>query len=337
MRDTSQASTNPAGWPADVLPVFQRFITCEYATLTRAGAPVTLPLTPYLGEDGRTLDVSTGLTYPAKAERVRRNPRVSLLFSDPTGARLKKPPVVLVYGLASVDDHDLQANTDRYIQLSARKLPGLYHQLPWFIVSQQSWYWARIWIHTTPVRILWWPEGHVDEPPLRWDAPYGVKPRPSDPAPPGSPPPPWQPSQTDWHDRAAYALRQLGMPVLTVVDNDGFPVPFRASRLAPIEQGFELELPRGRPSPVAGPACLTFHRHDRRFAMEENATFVGSVTASGFGTAHFAVQRALGDLSLPGSWPRRVWSLLTLRSHLEPRLQAELARRGQPMPEIRRA
>jgi hypothetical protein len=336
MRDTLESPPNPAGWPANVLPVFQRFLTCEYATLTRAGAPVTLPLTPYLGDDGRTLDVSTGITYPAKAERARRNPRVCMLFSDPAGSRLKDPPVVLVYGLAAVEDHDLQANTDRYIRLSSRKLHGLYRQLPWFLLRRQAWYWTRIWIHTTPVRILWWPEGRVDEPPQHWDAPYGVKPLPSDPAPAGKQPPPWHPGAGTWQDRAAYALRELGAPVLTVVDRDGFPVPFRTSRVTSTEEGFELELPRGRPSPVAGPACLTFHRHDRRFSSEENATFVGTVTASGFGTAHFTVERALGDLSVPGSWPRRVWAVLTARSRLDPRLQGEVERRGQAVPVIRR-
>jgi hypothetical protein len=336
MRDTRESAANPAGWPAEVSPVLKRFITCEYATLTRAGTPITLPLTPYLGEDGRTLDVSTGVTYPAKAERVRRNPRVCMLFSNPAGSRLKAPPVVLVYGLAAVDDHDLQANTDRYIRLSRRKLPGLYYQLPWFILRRQTWYWTRIWIHTTPVRILWWPGDRVDEPPQRWDAPYVVKAPRSDPPPPGAQPPPWQPPHADWRDRAAYALRQLGAPVLTVVDRDGFPVPFRARRAAPTEDGFELELPPGRPSPVAGPACLTFHTHDRWFFSEENATFVGNVTASGFGTANFSVDRALGDLSIPGSWPRRVWTVYATRSRLDPRLQAEVERREQPVPEIRR-
>lgn len=335
-RDTAALMANPAGWPPEVLPVFQRFLTCEYATLTRAGAPITQPLTPYPGEDGRTLDVSTGLTYPAKAERVRRNPRVCMLFSDPTGSRQKAAPVVLVYGLAAVDDHDLQANTDRYLRLSLRKLPAFYRQLPWFMLRQQTWYWARIWIHTMPVRILWWPEGRVDEPPRRWDAPYTSKAPPSDPAPPGKTPPAWQPPRADWHERATYAVRHLGAPALTVVDREGFPVPFRASRVVPTEEGFELELPAGRPSPVAGPACLTFHRHDRRFASEENATFTGSVTASGFGTARFAAQRALGDLSVPGAWPRRVWTVLTTRSRLEPRLRAEVERRGQAVPEIRR-
>ncbi len=71
-------------WPAELGEVFERELTCEYASLTRSGSPVTLPSTPYVGNG--TLDVSTGLTYPAKAERARRNPKVALLFADPIGA-----------------------------------------------------------------------------------------------------------------------------------------------------------------------------------------------------------------------------------------------------------
>ena len=104
-------SNNPAGWPDLVLPVFDRAITVEYTSLTKAGAPIMTPLTPFLGEDMRTLDVSTGLTYPAKAERVRRNSKVCLLFSDPVGSGLEAPPVVLVQGRATVRDRDIQANT----------------------------------------------------------------------------------------------------------------------------------------------------------------------------------------------------------------------------------
>src|SRR5215217_902128 len=62
---------NPGGWPEVLLPLFERAITVEYASFTRAGAPITYPVTPYVGEDGLTLDVSTGLTYPSKAERAR--------------------------------------------------------------------------------------------------------------------------------------------------------------------------------------------------------------------------------------------------------------------------
>jgi hypothetical protein len=123
---TTALAENPAEWPDELLPLFERAITVEHASLTRAGTPVTYPVTPYAGEDGRTLDVSTGLTYPAKAERARRNPKVALLYSDPLGSGLDGAPVGLVQGLATVRDADLQANTDRYVRLGMAKLPDTY-------------------------------------------------------------------------------------------------------------------------------------------------------------------------------------------------------------------
>ena len=101
-------------WPADIDRLFSTSITAEYSSLTRSGAPVTVPTTPYRGSHG-TLDLSTGLTYPTKAERARRNPRVSLLFADPLGEGMEQAPVALVQGHAAVRDSDLQANTDRYV------------------------------------------------------------------------------------------------------------------------------------------------------------------------------------------------------------------------------
>jgi hypothetical protein len=333
--DRRDQFANPAGWPEDVVPLFEHAITCEFATVTRAGTPVTLPLTPYVGADGRTLDVSTGLTYPAKAERVRRNPNVCMLFSNPLGSGLVNAPVALVYGLGAVRDGDLQANADRYIQLSRRKLPGLYSQLPWFILKRQRWYWSRIWLLTTPRTILWWPGGRTDEAPLRWEAPQPAVPLASDPAPAGHQPPPWQPARADWRPRAAYAARHLGVPVLTVTDGEGFAVPVRARAAERTADGFRLVLPTWLPAPVRGPACLTFHDHDARFAREENATFAGSVAPSDDGRASFTVERALGDLSAPGSLPRRVWAVFSTRRRLLPRLAAEAERRGQPIPLIR--
>ena len=92
------STKNPMGWPKELLPLFERALTVEYASLTRDGAPVTYPLTPYVGDDATTLDVSTGLTYPAKAGRARRNPKVALLYSDAVGSGLEEAPVALVQG-----------------------------------------------------------------------------------------------------------------------------------------------------------------------------------------------------------------------------------------------
>src|ERR1700722_10309598 len=104
-------------WPSGLLEVWEGSVTAEYGSLTRTGSPVTVPTTPYVGVDGRTLDVSTGLTYPTKAERARRDPRVCLLFADPLGSGMEGAAVVLVQGLATVRDGDLQANMDRYVRV----------------------------------------------------------------------------------------------------------------------------------------------------------------------------------------------------------------------------
>ena len=51
-RKPAPSPGNPMGWPEELLPFFERAITVEYASLTRAGAPVTYPLTPYVSAKG---------------------------------------------------------------------------------------------------------------------------------------------------------------------------------------------------------------------------------------------------------------------------------------------
>src|SRR5919109_3982936 len=109
--------------PKQVQDVFDRFITTEYTTVDAHGQPITWPVTPYYKPGDPCIDVTTGLGYPKKAEDARRNPHVSMLFSDPTGSGLERPPAVLVQGTASVDDADLDANRERYTRESLEKLP----------------------------------------------------------------------------------------------------------------------------------------------------------------------------------------------------------------------
>jgi hypothetical protein len=244
-----------------------------------------------------------------------------------------------VTGLATVRDRDLQANTDRYVRGTLAKMPGAYRQVPWVLLKRQRWYWTRIWIQITPLFISWWREGNLDRPPQRWEAPPRTTAPPSDPAPPGRQPPRWQPPPRDWRPRAAHAARHLGRPVLTVVDADGFPwpVPTRAAALAP--DGFDLTLPPTGPAGVGGPACLSFHTsaYSPTAFHQENSTFVGEVESGREPErAHFRVARAIADWSLPASPLRKVWSLATARWRLDARLRAEAARRGQPLPDVRR-
>ncbi|MEO8289340.1 MAG: pyridoxamine 5'-phosphate oxidase family protein [Chloroflexota bacterium] len=330
-------NSNPAPWPPEVLEVVQRFITCEYATLTGRGTPVTFPLTPYPGEDGRTIDVSTGLSYPAKAERARRDPRVGILFSDPVGSHMEKPPVVLVYGLATVRDRDLQAGMDRYVRLNMAKFPDMYKGQFSFLLKRQQWYFTRIWMLTTPVKMLFWPDGDVQKQPEVWTAPEGTTASPSDPAPTGPSAMPWNSSPGGWHEGAFEALKNLGVPVLTVVDqaSGGYPVPFRARTTSLTESGFNLDMPAGMPIIPTGPACLTFHSHPEVFVGMQNTAFVGEVSPRPDCGAFFTVERQLGDFSMGRTKLETTLTFLRTGFRLNPQLKAELARRNQPMPEVR--
>jgi hypothetical protein len=313
--------------------VFERAITCEYASLTRAGGPVTVPTTPYRGDAG-TLDVSTGLSYPAKAERARRNPRVCLLFADPIGAGPEPGPVVLVQGHAAVRDSDLQANTDRYVRASIAKLPGSVKGQPKFVLRRLTFYYARIWIEITPLRMLWWPDRKLGVPALEWRADANLRLAESDPAPSERQSPAWLDPPSGWRDLAATALRELPFADLTVVDDDGYPlcIPVQAGDVDGEEVA--LEVGDGAPELPDGPACLTVHGHDAQFSKQENHTLMGEFRHGPAGP-RLRVERALADWSLSGNRAQVAAGFMAKGRRLTPRLEAEAARRGQPVPTIK--
>src|ERR687895_552363 len=122
---------------------------------SRRGQPVTWPVTPYHHRDEGCVDITTGLGYPKKAHDARANPKVALLFSDPTGSGLENPPMVLVQGTAAVDDRDLDANRARYQRESAVKLPGAAKlQPPAPLQRFFNWYFTRIYVHVRPERVF---------------------------------------------------------------------------------------------------------------------------------------------------------------------------------------
>src|SRR3954470_23847355 len=156
-----------ASLPEDVRAVFDRFVTTEYTTVDRRGQPITWPVTPYHAPGAGTVDVTTGLGYPKKADDAAANPKVALLFSDPTGCDLPDPPRVLVQGIAEVDDRDLDANRERYISESAIKRPATQSMTPPKPMQRlMTWYFARIYVHVRPERVYVWRGGPESEPEL---------------------------------------------------------------------------------------------------------------------------------------------------------------------------
>jgi hypothetical protein len=325
------AGADSHAWPAELTAVFADAITCEYASLTASGRPVTVPSTPYVSGPSM-LAVSTGLSYPAKAERARANPHVALLFADDLHGAAG--PVVLVEGLAAVRDADLQANTDLYVRRASEKLPAATKGQPKFLLRRMAFYYARIWIEVSPRRILWWRDRTLAAPPSEWRADPALPAPTSDPAPSGGRPPAWLAPPPEWRVVAARALSELPLADLTFVGADGFPVciPVTAGALA--QDQVQLSAGAGAPPLVPGPACLTVHGHDAEFTSQENHTLVGTLEASADG-ARLHVERALADWSLAGSRGQIALGFLRKGRTLAPRLKTEAARRGQPVPRVR--
>ena len=130
---------------------------------------VALESTP----DGDEL-VSAHLAEYQKTRNIRRDPRVSLFFSDPTGSGLDQAPTVLVQGHAAAPD---QVNTsigayEREVKLVYRRQPSgaIWSSNPllrWYF----DWYFMRLEITITPTRILWWEQGDLSAMPKVLESP----------------------------------------------------------------------------------------------------------------------------------------------------------------------
>jgi hypothetical protein len=327
--------TNPAGFPAPLLDWVERSFTCELATVTSTGQPLTHPLTPHASVDGRTIDLATGLAYPLKAERARNHKKVGILFSDPTGSGLASAPVVLVKGEATVRDRDLQANTDRYVAISAAKFSTITRFIPERYQRAGAWYFARIWIHVTPLEVLVFPrDGSAACSIFR--APERTHAAPSDPPPRkgGAQKGPAFDAPPSFHEGLAYAVARLGDPVLTVVDEQGFPIPMRMQGVRLDGDALTFMRPSHRIAPFRGKACVTFHTHPERFTSQENLVFTG-VASETEERVRVRIDRQIGSFSLGRSVLDTARTVLSKARDLHGRARLEADRRGQPMPRVR--
>ncbi|MFI7499941.1 pyridoxamine 5'-phosphate oxidase family protein [Streptomyces sp. NPDC049687] len=237
--------------PHDVLDAYR---TCEFVTLGKDGTPLVWPTAAWRRPDG-TLLLSTTLAFAQKALNIRRDGRVALLFSDPTGSGLDRAPEIFVGGRAECPDEirtGPQGAEDYWRMLFERQPHSrAYVSLP--LRRTMAWYYLRLLITVTPERVI------VREPP----APLSESPRPS--TLPG-----------------ATQLARYPSAVLAARDASGAPVLARA-RPVPAEGGFEISVPADCAA-VAGAASLLVHRHDERLNHMHNALVRGELRGTGSNT-----------------------------------------------------
>ncbi|HYU61712.1 MAG TPA: pyridoxamine 5'-phosphate oxidase family protein [Solirubrobacterales bacterium] len=285
--------------PPEVRDVFERFITTEYTTVDSRQQPITWPVTPYYRSGEPTIDVTTGLGYPKKADDAQRNRYVSLLFSDPTGSGIEGGCRVLVQGTAQVDDRDLDANRERYWRESGEKLPATKEMHPPKLLRGMfGWYYTRIYVNVRPERVFVWPEGDHSTPPTVHDARLEEVRSGHTEEPPAEHEPP-QGGAPKWDERINELGRRYETAVLAWVGPDGFPISIRVpvrldQRAGRIAVG---STPAGLPI-AEGRACLTAHSHGPRFEWQENFQVRGDLVRDGDGWA-VVPRRAIGGFELP--------------------------------------
>jgi hypothetical protein len=285
--------------PAEVQQVFDRFITTEFTTVDASGQPITWPLTPYYRPGDPCISVTTGLGYPKKAKDARANPKVALLFSDPTGSGLEGAPQVLVQGTADVDDRDLDANRERYKREIAEKLPATQRDMPPKLFERFiGWYLTRIYIHARPERVYVWSDGDSGREPQLFDA-HLEEVRSGHDEEPEAPPAAAAGGPVAWDDRIEELGARYPEAVVSLVAPDGFPFSVRV----PVEVDRAARRLRLGGAPVGVPwgpgrACLTAHDHSPNFRWQRNFQVRGDLVEED-GAWSIVPHKLVGGFELP--------------------------------------
>jgi hypothetical protein len=303
--------------PKHVFATIESGVVAEFATVTAKGVPIDTPTYYFPADDMSTIDLATGVPNPAKAERARRNPKIGLLIEG-----RPEEPVVVIRARAAVRDRDIQSNALRY--LAETGWQGISHGITWEKARLAITYWSRIIIQNTPDRLYWWDNrAALDGPPGVWKAAAGTVWPVSDPA-SEAPPTPGNWTARPWREVAVSALNAGHAGHLSVIDSDGFPLPMRTRSLELVDEGFRIVVPKGMPWAFAGPACVTFAGY---------RTFVGEAIPQG-DSVLFRVQRALPQHPSTLDTKQVLQPAEATLAKTRARLEAEMARRGQPLPVI---
>lgn len=144
--------------PNWVEDVFDKYLICEFTSIDN-GRPVTFPMLFF--HDQNKFVVTSSILFSKKIEHVKKNPKVSLLFSNPEGSGVEKH-VVLVQGVAKADDSDLEHGWEKYLPMWRKKEP----YIDQFLAAREqfAWFWKRIVVEVEPKRIRAWKNGDTSKP-----------------------------------------------------------------------------------------------------------------------------------------------------------------------------
>jgi hypothetical protein len=107
--------------------------------------------------------LTTSIGLPQKAFNIRKNSKVSLLFSEPRASGVKQPGAVLVQGNATAEDK-IVSDPSSVPELATYFVENIFARQPagkmwssWFGKLIMGPYYMRILIYVTPTSFRYWP------------------------------------------------------------------------------------------------------------------------------------------------------------------------------------
>jgi hypothetical protein len=232
-------------------------LTAALAYVTPAGGAVVTAVAP-IGLRDRArgeLTFTTSLGFGRKLERIRREPRVALLYHAREHGFHAGDELVLVQGTARIVERPDRAYLDGVVMPAAGRFLGKPKRGRFWDRWLAAYYADRVPVHVDVERIVTWPRLTGDGEPEVEGAP-----RPDEPPAAQAPPRGGTAPRVD-AARAARRAAELPHLLLAYRGADGFPVvvPVAAGRATP--QGVELACAAGLP-PGGRRAGLLAHAYE---------------------------------------------------------------------------
>jgi hypothetical protein len=237
--------------------VIGQYRTCEFATVGSSGTPIAWPAVTLYRRDQGAFVITTSIGLPQKAYNVRRNPKVALLFSDPTGSALSGMPEVLVQGVATCPDTVVTspAGMEEYWARVFKRQPlGRLYGSNALGRCLMGWYYQRLVITVAVTGVYARPSISASDP-----LTAAITGR----------------TRNDAFTVAARQLPGYRSAVLATVDQHGAPRLLRVRPEVDVDSGtFLLDVPTDA-EPRSGPASMLCHSHDAKLWSLRSFVVVG--------------------------------------------------------------
>jgi hypothetical protein len=233
----------PVRWSERCDAVFAGDLTAALAYVTPAGGAVVTAVAPIGLRDRESgeLTFTTSLGLGRKLERIRRDPKVALLYHAREHGFHAGEELVLVHGTARIVEEPDESYLNTVVQPAAAQHLGAPRRGAFWDRWLREYYSDRVPVHVDVERVAVWPNLDGSGRPEIEGAPW-----------PGQAPPPQAPPRNGAGprvdvERAARRARAVRHALLGYRGTDGFPVVVPVMLGAASSRGIAVSTPAGLP------------------------------------------------------------------------------------------